>query len=373
MFSLYINFIFLFLYFYFFERKKIEATYFKKNFQNNKINMIRNLYLNLSRVNILRCTSKIKNYELSTKKYALLNYKKNPFSTFALSNDEKEVEHKIDGISFIIRDNTNIYKEETKNIPILLIHGCYGSKKNFRPFSKMLKSNKIITLDLRNHGDSKHTDTMKFDEMENDIKNVLEKIHIKKCCLVGFSMGGKVSMYCALKNSSLFSHLVIMDILPINYNSKEIYVRQPYNIVQMTNILLNVKKKNPQNKNQFLSYLKEELPDISSTFTQFICMSLKENETKNQLKWKINVDTMYNELSHLMNFPLSSDYYKYYNPCSFIIGKKSDLAFSIPKFNNIINSYFPNSKQFVLDNSSHTVYIDEAQECANIINNTLCL
>ncbi|CRG96480.1 alpha/beta hydrolase, putative [Plasmodium gallinaceum] len=367
------KFIFLFYYLFFFEGKNIKAIYFKRSLQNNKRSMMRSLYLNLHKINVLKFKNKIKNYEFNTKKYVLLNCSKNFFSTFSLSDDDKEIEHKIDQMSFTIRDNTNIYKEETKNIPILLIHGCYGSKKNFRNFSKMLKSNKIIILDLRNHGDSKHTESMKYVDMETDIKNVLEKLHIKKCCLVGFSLGGKVSMYCALKNPTLFSRLIIMDILPFNYNSNKIHIKQPYNIVQMTNILHKIKKKEPKNKNEFLKYLKEELPDISNTFAQFICMSLKENDKKNQLIWKINVDTIYNELSHIMNFPLNSDNYKYFNPCSFIIGKKSDLVFSIPQFNNIINSFFPNSKQFILENSSHTVYIDEAQKCSNIINNTLCL
>ncbi|KAI4838542.1 alpha/beta hydrolase [Plasmodium brasilianum] len=298
------------------------------------------------------------------------------FCSFAISRDGKEIDHTVEGISFTIHDNSSIYKEGTSHVPIVLIHGCYGSKKNFFFFSKMLKSNKIISLDLRNHGNSKHTDTMKYEDMEIDILNILQRLKIRKCCLVGFSLGGKLSMYCALKNSTLFSHLVIMDILPFNYNNSNniIQVKLPYNVTQMTTILYDIKmNKKPKNKNEFLYYLKEMVPTISDTFAQFLCMSLSDNKDKNKLTWKINVQTIYNELSHLMSFPLCSDKYTYTNPCSFIIGKKSDLAFTIPQYDHIINSFFPSSQHFILEHSSHTVYIDEAQQCADIINNTLCL
>ncbi|VWU50993.1 alpha/beta hydrolase, putative [Hepatocystis sp. ex Piliocolobus tephrosceles] len=287
-------------------------------------------------------------------------------------NKNKEVEHIINGIHLTIQDNSDIFKNETKQIPIVLIHGCYGNKRNFRSFSKLLKSNKIISLDLRNHGSSKHTNSMKYDNMEDDILNVLNELKIKKCCIVGFSLGGKVSMYLALKNNTIVSHLIIMDILPYNYLNENIQIKLPYNITYMTQVLYNIKRnKQPKTKNEFLIYLKTEIPNIPSSFVQFLCASLKE--TENKLNWNINIDTIYNELSHLMDFPLDANIYKYYNPCSFILAQKSDLAFSIPQYEYIIKNHFPTAKNFVLTNSSHTVYIDEPQECANIINKTLDL
>lgn len=296
------------------------------------------------------------------------------FSYGSYNNADKETVYMIDGISFTMRNNSSIYKEETNDIPILLLHGCYGSKKNFRNFNKMLKSNKIISLDLPNHGESKHTDNMKYNNIEEDIKNVLSKLNIKSCCLVGFSLGGKVSMYTALKNPGLFSHLIIMDILPYNYNSNNIEIALPYSIKKMSKTLYNIKiNKNPKNKFEFLTYLKEELPDIPDSFSQFICMSLKENEQKNKLTWNINVETIYNEIHNITNFPLNYEKYKYMNPCSFVIAKKSDLAYTIPDYDQIIKNFFPFSKNFILENSSHAVYVDAPYECAQIINQTITL
>ncbi|KJP85868.1 hypothetical protein AK88_04516 [Plasmodium fragile] len=333
------------------------------------------------------------------------------FSSFETKIPGSQVEQVVDGIAFTIYDNTNIFKEETSSTPIVLIHGCYGSKTNFRVFSKSLKSSKIVTLDLRNHGNSKHTDSMKYEEMENDVKKVLDKLHIRKCCLVGFSLGGKVSMYCALKNESLFSHLVVMDILPFDYNEKKCHVKLPYNISYMTKILFNIKTKlRPRSKAQFVAHLRAQVPDISRSFEQFICTSLREERAivgnaaavvdkpkggvnlvdasnisgvdaigssedppaeQQNLVWKINVDTIFKELPHILSFPLNHQEHKYNNPCSFIIGKKSDLVYTMPQYQSIIQNYFPSSQNFILPDATHTVYIDNAKECADIVNRTL--
>ncbi|EDL45816.1 hypothetical protein, conserved [Plasmodium vivax] len=329
------------------------------------------------------------------------------FSSFETRTFGSQAEQVIDGIAFTIYDNTSIYKEETSSTPIVLIHGCYGSKNNFRVFSKSLKSNKIVTIDLRNHGNSKHTDSMKYEEMESDIKKVLNELHIRNCCIVGFSLGGKVSMYCALKNESLFSHLVVMDILPFDYNERKCHVKLPYNISYMTKILFNIKTNlRPRSKAQFLAHLRAQTPGISSSFEQFICTSLREEAVKavkageaagnavgadftggadaigcsaggpselQNLVWKINVDTIYRELPHILGFPLNHQERKYHNPCSFIIGQKSDLVYTIPQYQSIIKNYFPSSQNFILPEATHTVYIDNAKECADIVNETLRL
>uniref|UniRef100_A0A8C9GBR0 sn-1-specific diacylglycerol lipase ABHD11 n=1 Tax=Piliocolobus tephrosceles TaxID=591936 RepID=A0A8C9GBR0_9PRIM len=69
-----------------------------------------------------------------------------------------------------------------------------------------------------NHGSSKHTNSMKYDNMEDDILNVLNELKIKKCCIVGFSLGGKVSMYLAQPRTYIdfvIAHAYIIDIVYI--------------------------------------------------------------------------------------------------------------------------------------------------------------
>ena len=58
---------------------------------------------------------------------------------------------------------------------------------------------RVIAFDARNHGFSEHTDTMTYEEMSNDIVDLLHrKLDIRSAILVGHSMGGRSVMYTAL-------------------------------------------------------------------------------------------------------------------------------------------------------------------------------
>lgn len=54
-------------------------------------------------------------------------------------------------------------------------------------------------MDARNHGDSPHNPSHSYELMAADIVEVLKTLDIKKCILLGHSMGGRCMAYVALK------------------------------------------------------------------------------------------------------------------------------------------------------------------------------
>ena len=47
--------------------------------------------------------------------------------------------------------------------PIIVLHGLFGSKENLNILAKPLaQSDTVINVDLRNHGNSFHSDTMNY-------------------------------------------------------------------------------------------------------------------------------------------------------------------------------------------------------------------
>ena len=54
----------------------------------------------------------------------------------------------------------------------------------------------MITFDARNHGLSDHHESMSYQHMSEDMKNVITE---DKVTLIGHSMGGRTCMYLALK------------------------------------------------------------------------------------------------------------------------------------------------------------------------------
>jgi len=66
----------------------------------------------------------------------------------------------------------------------------------------------VLTIDLRNHGESGHAPSMQYKEMVNDVITHLDKLNIAKAHFLGSSMGARVMMTLALFHVSclIFSY-----------------------------------------------------------------------------------------------------------------------------------------------------------------------
>eukprot|EP01068_Selenidium_serpulae_P008304 Selendium_serpulae@DN4950_c0_g1_i5.p2 len=72
---------------------------------------------------------------------------------------------------------------------LIILHGLFGSKQNFRSFGKLLHAPRVVNFDLRNHGDCEHTDTMTYDEMASDVASAMSDMGIDCAAIIGHSMG----------------------------------------------------------------------------------------------------------------------------------------------------------------------------------------
>lgn len=114
--------------------------------------------------------------------------------------------------------NLNFRQHSDKGEPLVILHGLFGSLKNWNRQARLLAENfRVFTLDLRNHGSSPHTDDMDYALMAEDVIEFLDKIEINQGYILGHSMGGKVAMQMAMSNAERISKLVVVDIAPIAY------------------------------------------------------------------------------------------------------------------------------------------------------------
>ncbi len=103
--------------------------------------------------------------------------------------------------------------------PVVLLHGLFGSARNFGAVQKSLaaRTGRVIALDLRNHGMSPHASDTSYAAMAADVAETLAEMGALPCRLLGHSMGGKVAMRLALDRPTLVERLIIADIAPIAY------------------------------------------------------------------------------------------------------------------------------------------------------------
>ncbi len=101
---------------------------------------------------------------------------------------------------------------------VFLLHGLFGSASNLTQLARALATDyRVFQLDLRNHGESFHLDSMSLMELAEDVHRLLSHLKIRRAAFVGHSLGGKVAMQLALCWPDCVSHLVVADIAPVAY------------------------------------------------------------------------------------------------------------------------------------------------------------
>lgn len=102
-------------------------------------------------------------------------------------------------------------------LPILLVHGLYGQGRNLGAQARRLaQTRRVVTVDLRNHGDSPRDDRADYPALAQDLAELIGDLG-GRVDLVGHSMGGKAAMVLALTRPDLVRRLVVMDIAPLAY------------------------------------------------------------------------------------------------------------------------------------------------------------
>ena len=110
------------------------------------------------------------------------------------------------------------YTDQGSGNPIFLIHGLFGSLSNLGNLARVLAPNyRVISVDLRNHGNSPHDAEMCLVSMANDIIELMNSLSIASAYFVGHSLGGKVAMQLAMNSPDRVKSLVVADISPVKY------------------------------------------------------------------------------------------------------------------------------------------------------------
>ncbi|UPK96766.1 hypothetical protein LCI18_007701 [Fusarium solani-melongenae] len=102
--------------------------------------------------------------------------------------------------------------------PILLLHGLFGSKANFRGVGKALAhelGRYVYALDLRNHGESPQHIRHDYLALAEDVVDFIHEERLSQPTLIGHSMGAKTAMTVALHSPDLLADMIAVDNAPV--------------------------------------------------------------------------------------------------------------------------------------------------------------
>jgi len=238
---------------------------------------------------------------------------------------------------------------------IILIHGLFGSLNNLNMVSNVLANDYTVTsVDVRNHGNSFHKNSMTYPEMAQDIINIMEHLRINNAHLLGHSMGGKIAMQCALSYSEKVNKLIVADIAPVQYPAHHSDI-----IKGLQSIDLSVTENRKAADIQLSHYVK----DIG--VRQFLLKNLSTSNKK--LTFKCNLDYINNAYKDIM-LGLHNTH-SFNGETLFIKGGQSDYI--VAKHRPKILALFPKSKAKIIQDAGHWLHAEKTLTFNKIVKDFL--
>ena len=227
--------------------------------------------------------------------------------------------------------------------PVMIVHGLYGSGKNWGVIAKRLSDKFfVITVDLRNHGDSPWLDTHNYHVMADDLVEVINSLNIKPN-VIGHSMGGKAAMVLALKRPNLVRNLIIADIAPIKYEHD-----QSQFIEAMQKVDLSKVEKRSDATLALSKFVEDK--SLQNFFTQSLDIKAK--------RWKLNLKVLRSEMSEILSFPKIESEFSGHS--LFLKGEKSDYIKS--EHRKLIKSLFTKARFATFKEAGHWLHAEKPRE-----------
>ena len=232
---------------------------------------------------------------------------------------------------------------DEKTPPVMIVHGLYGSGKNWGVIAKRLSDQFfVITVDLRNHGDSPWLDTHNYNVMADDLVEVINSLNIKPN-VIGHSMGGKAAMVLALKRPNLVRNLLIADIAPVTYEHD-----QSQFIEAMQKVDLSKVEKRSDATLALSKFVEDK--SLQNFFTQSLDIKAK--------RWKLNLKVLRSEMSEILSFPKIESEFSGHS--LFLKGEKSDYI--KPEHRRLIKSLFTKARFATFKEAGHWLHAEKPRE-----------
>lgn len=234
--------------------------------------------------------------------------------------------------------------------PLIVVHGLFGSSDNWRSMNKYFaKQNQVISIDLRNHGRSPHSDDQSLLDMAEDIYELCQDLALNKVNILGHSLGGKVAMKFAELYEQYVDKLIIVDISPRGYEGKH----TPLMDAMMALNFLELKSRKHVDEALAVS-----VPD--QQVRQFLLMNLSLDDE--QLKWRINLPALKANYKKFMQAVFTESNSEITS--LFIYGEHSDYVTAQDRED--IKQIFPYA-EFAAVPSGHWVHAERPQQFKQIV------
>jgi pimeloyl-ACP methyl ester carboxylesterase len=227
--------------------------------------------------------------------------------------------------------------------PVVLLHGLFGQARNFGSVQRAVAATRrVISLDLRNHGDSPHAPGMAYDTMAADVLETLAALGALPCVLIGHSMGGKVAMRTALTEPDAVTRLLVSDISPVVYAPASADYAAAMAALPLEGGLTRAAAD---------AFLTPAVPQAS--VRAFLLQNLAFGAPPH---WRIGLSHIVAGMPDIGGWALLPDGTAYEGPTLFVAGARSDYI--LPEYRPVIRTLFPQARFVTVKDAGHWVHAD---------------
>ena len=244
------------------------------------------------------------------------------------------------------------YREiEGQGPNIIILHGLFGSSDNWLPQARMMGGQFHVFLpDLRNHGQSPHTDEFNYKLMAEDVNEFIQQHQISDPVLIGHSMGGKAVMTLATHYPEIPSSLIVVDIAPKRYTPQHDRILEGLLSIPVAQL-----KSRAEADEALAEYVSE------SAVRQFLLKNLQRNP-EGGFGWKMNLEAISRHISSVGD-AVEKDK-PFHGPVLFVRGARSNYVTD----NDIegIKTLFPMARLLTMD-TGHWVQSEKPAELVDVV------
>lgn len=233
---------------------------------------------------------------------------------------------------------------DSPGAPLVIAHGLLGQGRNFGTLARgFAEKRPVISVDMRNHGDSPWHDLMDYFAMADDLAAVINAHAGGRAHLLGHSMGGKAAMIMALRHPDLLASLVVADIAPVAYDHayhKEISAMQRLGLEGISR------------RSQADAIMKTMISEAG--MRAFLLQNLSVSE--GVARWKPNLKALSVSMPEITGWPTPARDARYDGPTLFVRG--GDSAYVLTEHEPIIAGLFPKVEYATITGAGHWLHAE---------------
>lgn len=234
----------------------------------------------------------------------------------------------------------------------IILHGIFGTSDNWQTFGKTLSEQyQVFLLDLRNHGNSPHSEDFNYTVMAEDLKEFIAQHHLENAVILGHSMGGKVAMCFAVSYPDLFEKMIIVDIAPKYYPPHHQKILAGLEAVAIDKI---------ESRKEAEDQMAAHVRDVG--VRQFLLKNLKRTN-RDGFAWKLNLPVIRANIENVGE-ALETDHVVE-KPVLFIRGAKSDYIKDEDKAE--IRKIFPLAQVVTIKDAGHWVHAEQPEALYDVV------